>query len=152
VHGAGYSRMHTNGGATTSRVYVQQSSDRQGYTVLDMDYRASAGLGRDWRTAIYRTWAERISMIRLMGAMACTKPWSRSEENRALRRIVRRLHHVDGAFHGSDVFAPARPSAVTDWAHYNQGYTSSILNISGRYGCLSAELSTVLCDGLKGRS
>src|SRR5258708_33639401 len=25
-----------------------------GYMVLDMDYRASAGYGRDWRTAIYR--------------------------------------------------------------------------------------------------
>ena len=27
---------------------------QQGYVVLDMDYRASAGYGRDWRTAIYR--------------------------------------------------------------------------------------------------
>src|SRR5258707_6949035 len=26
----------------------------QGYVVLDMDYRAAAGYGRDWRTAIYR--------------------------------------------------------------------------------------------------
>src|SRR5690606_41748385 len=25
-----------------------------GYVVLDMDYRASKGYGRDWRTAIYR--------------------------------------------------------------------------------------------------
>ena len=25
-----------------------------GYVVLDVDYRASAGYGRDWRTAIYR--------------------------------------------------------------------------------------------------
>ena len=27
---------------------------QQGYIVLDMDYRASEGYGRDWRTAIYR--------------------------------------------------------------------------------------------------
>src|SRR5262249_1643732 len=27
---------------------------QHGYVVLDMDYRASAGYGRDWRTAIYR--------------------------------------------------------------------------------------------------
>jgi hypothetical protein len=27
---------------------------QQGWVVLDMDYRASAGYGRDWRTAIYR--------------------------------------------------------------------------------------------------
>jgi dipeptidyl aminopeptidase/acylaminoacyl peptidase len=26
----------------------------RGYHVLDMDYRASRGYGRDWRTAIYR--------------------------------------------------------------------------------------------------
>ncbi len=25
-----------------------------GYTVLDIDYRGSAGYGRDWRTGIYR--------------------------------------------------------------------------------------------------
>ena len=28
--------------------------NQRGYVVLDMDYRASAGYGRDWRTAIYR--------------------------------------------------------------------------------------------------
>ncbi|MCW1776810.1 prolyl oligopeptidase family serine peptidase [Pantoea ananatis] len=27
---------------------------QKGYIVLDLDYRASAGYGRDWRTAIYR--------------------------------------------------------------------------------------------------
>ncbi len=27
---------------------------QHGYVVIDMDYRASAGYGRDWRTAIYR--------------------------------------------------------------------------------------------------
>src|SRR5260370_1585120 len=27
---------------------------QNGYVVLDLDYRASAGYGRDWRTAIYR--------------------------------------------------------------------------------------------------
>ena len=27
---------------------------KHGYVVLDLDYRASAGYGRDWRTAIYR--------------------------------------------------------------------------------------------------
>ena len=26
----------------------------RGYVVLDVDYRASSGYGRDWRTAIYR--------------------------------------------------------------------------------------------------
>ena len=26
----------------------------QGYTVLDLDYRGSAGYGRNWRTAVYR--------------------------------------------------------------------------------------------------
>ena len=27
---------------------------QQGFVVLDLDYRASEGYGRDWRTAIYR--------------------------------------------------------------------------------------------------
>ena len=36
--------------------------------MLDIDYRGSAGYGRDWRTAIYRTWA----------AATCRTTWTAS--------------------------------------------------------------------------
>jgi len=41
--------------STYSREYMfNQYLASQGYVVLDIDYRGSAGYGRDWRTGIYR--------------------------------------------------------------------------------------------------
>jgi dipeptidyl aminopeptidase/acylaminoacyl peptidase len=103
----------------------------RGYLVIDLDYRASAGYGRDWRTAIYRH----------MGGQDL------DDQVDAARWLVRE-HGVDpgriGLYGGSyggfitlmalftqpDVFAAgAALRPVTDWAHYNHGYTSNILNI-----------------------
>jgi dipeptidyl aminopeptidase/acylaminoacyl peptidase len=55
VHGAGYTQNAHRWWASYFREYMFHNllADR-GYTVLDIDYRASAGYGRDWRTAIYR--------------------------------------------------------------------------------------------------
>jgi dipeptidyl aminopeptidase/acylaminoacyl peptidase len=39
----------------------------RGYVVMDMDYRGSAGYGRDWRTAIYR-WMGKPEVEDLAGA------------------------------------------------------------------------------------
>ncbi|NEK65950.1 MAG: S9 family peptidase, partial [Xanthomonas perforans] len=55
VHGAGYLQ-------NVSQRYTPYFREQmfhnllvqQGYIVLDLDYRASEGYGRDWRTAIYR--------------------------------------------------------------------------------------------------
>ena len=55
VHGAGYLQD-----VSESSTYYQHEQlfnnllVQEGYVVLDMDYRASQGYGRDWRTAIYR--------------------------------------------------------------------------------------------------
>ena len=55
VHGAGYLHNVHNYWSTYSREYMfNQYLASKGYVVLDMDYRGSAGYGRDWRTAIYR--------------------------------------------------------------------------------------------------
>ena len=55
VHGAGY--LH-NVHKWWSEYYREYMFNNflcdHGYTVLDIDYRGSAGYGRDWRTAIYR--------------------------------------------------------------------------------------------------
>jgi dipeptidyl aminopeptidase/acylaminoacyl peptidase len=55
VHGAGYLQNAHKWWSEYFHEYMFNNllADK-GYVVLDMDYRASAGLGRDWRTAIYR--------------------------------------------------------------------------------------------------
>ena len=55
VHGAGYLQNVHYGWSGYFREFMFHTFlTRHGYVVLDMDYRASAGYGRDWRTAIYR--------------------------------------------------------------------------------------------------
>src|SRR3546814_1643320 len=55
VHGAGYLQ---NVSERYPNYFREQMFHnllvQQGYLVLDLDYRASEGYGRDWRTAIYR--------------------------------------------------------------------------------------------------
>ena len=54
VHGAGYLHNVHNYWSTYSREYMfNQYLASKGYVVLDMDYRGSAGYGRDWRTATF---------------------------------------------------------------------------------------------------
>lgn len=131
IHGAGYLQNAHKGWSGYFREFMFHSLlTRMGYVVLDMDYRASAGYGRDWRTAIYRQ----------MG----------TPELEDLQDGVKWLaehHDVDpnrvGVYGGSyggfmtlmalfkdpDLFAcGAALRPVTDWAHYNHGYTSNILN------------------------
>src|SRR5258707_15332385 len=55
VHGAGYLHNVGNFWSQYPREYMfNQYLASKGYVVLDLDYRASDGYGRDWRTAIYR--------------------------------------------------------------------------------------------------
>ena len=55
VHGAGYLQNAHKWWSSYFREYMFHNllADN-GYYVLDMDYRGSAGYGRDWRTGIYR--------------------------------------------------------------------------------------------------
>ena len=55
VHGAGYLQNAHKWWSHYFREYMFNNllADN-GYTVMDIDYRGSAGYGRDWRTAIYR--------------------------------------------------------------------------------------------------
>lgn len=131
IHGAGYLQNAHKGWSNYSREFMFHSLlAHRGYVVLDMDYRASAGYGRDWRTAIYRQMgtpelADLVSGVEWLVAN----------------------HEVDAAkigcyggsyggfmtlmalFNAPEVFlAGAALRPVTDWAHYNHGYTSNILN------------------------
>jgi dipeptidyl aminopeptidase/acylaminoacyl peptidase len=54
VHGAGYLQNTINGWNNYYREFMfNEMLTQKGYVVLDIDYRGSAGYGRDWRTDIY---------------------------------------------------------------------------------------------------
>ena len=55
VHGAGYLQNVHRWWSSYYREYMfNQLLMENGFMVIDVDYRASAGYGRDWRTGIYR--------------------------------------------------------------------------------------------------
>jgi dipeptidyl aminopeptidase/acylaminoacyl peptidase len=54
VHGAGYLQNTINGWNNYYREFMfNQMLTQKGYVVLDIDFRGSAGYGRDWRTDVY---------------------------------------------------------------------------------------------------
>jgi acetyl esterase/lipase len=54
VHGAGYLQNTINGWNNYYREFMFHTIlTQKGYVVLDIDYRGSAGYGRDWRTDVY---------------------------------------------------------------------------------------------------
>jgi dipeptidyl aminopeptidase/acylaminoacyl peptidase len=54
VHGAGYLQNIINGWNNYYREFMfNEMLTQTGYVVLDIDYRGSAGYGRDWRTDVY---------------------------------------------------------------------------------------------------
>ncbi len=154
VHGAGYLQNAHKWWSQYFREYMFHNllCDK-GYTVLDIDYRGSAGYGRDWRTGIYRH----------MGGKDLT------DHVDAAQWLVKN-HGVDakrmGIYGGSyggfitlmamfttpDQFkAGAALRPVTDWAAYNHGYTANILN-EPQTDSLAYHLSSPIffVDGLKG--
>jgi dipeptidyl aminopeptidase/acylaminoacyl peptidase len=54
VHGAGYLQNTINGWNNYYREFMfNEMLAAKGYVILDIDYRGSAGYGRDWRTDVY---------------------------------------------------------------------------------------------------
>jgi dipeptidyl aminopeptidase/acylaminoacyl peptidase len=54
IHGAGYLQNTINGWNNYYREFMfNDLLAKRGYVVLDIDYRGSAGYGRDWRTDVY---------------------------------------------------------------------------------------------------
>lgn len=131
VHGAGYLHNVGNFWSQYPREYMfNQYLASHGYVVLDVDYRASAGYGRDWRTAIYRWMGGRDLQDQVDASTWLTKTYGIPAS---------RVGMYGGSYGGfmtlmalftaPDHFgAGAALRSVTDWAHYNEGYTSAILN------------------------
>ncbi len=131
VHGAGYLHNVGNFWSEYPREYMfNQYLAKHGYVVLDVDYRASAGYGRDWRTAIYRWMGGRD----LADHVDASK-WLANTYGIPGNRVGIYGGSYGGfmtlmaLFTAPDYFgAGAALRSVTDWAHYNEGYTSAILN------------------------
>jgi dipeptidyl aminopeptidase/acylaminoacyl peptidase len=130
-HGAGYLQNVHDGWSRYEREYAfHHQLAAEGYVVLDLDYRGSSGYGGDWRTAIHghmggRDLADFVDAARYLVAHE--------------RVDARRIGIYGGSYGGfmtlmalfcePEVFAAgAALRPVTDWSHYNHGYTANILD------------------------
>jgi dipeptidyl aminopeptidase/acylaminoacyl peptidase len=131
VHGAGYAQNAHKYWPSYYREYMFHNLlASRGYVVLDPDYRASSGYGRDWRTAIYRHMGGKDLEDVVDGAKYLVDK----------HKVNPKHIGVYGGSYGGfitlmamftlpDTFAAgAALRPVTDWSHYNHGYTANILN------------------------
>lgn len=131
VHGAGYLQNVHRWWSSYFREYMFHNLlCDEGYTVLDLDYRASEGYGRDWRTAIYRHMGGRDLDDQIDGAKFLVDSVGIDPE---------RIGIYGGSYggfitlmalfqHPGTFACGAALRSVTDWAHYNHPYTANILN------------------------
>jgi dipeptidyl aminopeptidase/acylaminoacyl peptidase len=130
-HGAGYLQNSDMGWSGYFReFFFHNLLVQQGYVVMDMDYRASKGYGRDWRTAIYR----RMGTPEIEDLVDGVN-WMVANANVDRNRIGTYGGSYGGfmtfmaLFTEPDLFqAGAALRPVSDWAYYNHAYTSNILN------------------------
>jgi dipeptidyl aminopeptidase/acylaminoacyl peptidase len=131
IHGAGYTQdVHLRYSYYFREQMFHNLLAHNGYVVLDLDYRASAGYGRDWRTAIYRQMGHPELEDMLDG-----KKWLVEHMGVDPKRVgvyggsyggfmtLMALFRAPGEFAAGAALRP-----VTDWMQYDHGYTSGILN------------------------
>ena len=131
VHGAGYlQNVHRWWSQYAPNYLFHHFLTERGYLVLDVDYRGSSGYGRDWRTAIYRHMGGKDLDDHVDAAR-----WLTAQHGVDAKRIGIYGGSYGGfitlmaMFKAPEVFAAgAALRPVTDWSHYNHGYTSNILN------------------------
>lgn len=131
VHGAGYLQ---NVSERYTPYFREQMFHnllvQQGYIVLDLDYRASEGYGRDWRTAIYRNMGhpELEDYLDGLDWLVATKQGDRARVgiyggSYGGFMTYMALFRSPGTFKAGAALRP-----VGDWMQYNHEYTSNILN------------------------
>jgi dipeptidyl aminopeptidase/acylaminoacyl peptidase len=131
VHGAGYLQNAHNFWSNYYREYMFHNLLTDlGYTVLDIDYRGSDGYGRDFRTGIYRFMGGKDLSDHLDGKKLLVEKYGID---------ANRVGIYGGSYGGfitlmgmlttpGEFTSGAALRSVTDWAHYNHGYTGNILN------------------------
>jgi dipeptidyl aminopeptidase/acylaminoacyl peptidase len=131
VHGAGYLQNVARAWSYYYREYMfHHLLASRGYVVLELDYRGSAGYGRDWRTAIYRHMGGRD-----LADQVDASHWLTDKFGIPAARVG-----IYGGSYGGFITlmalftapesfgAGAALRSVTDWAHYEESYTGQILN------------------------
>ena len=131
VHGAGYLQNAHNWWSGYYREYMFHNLLADlGYTVMDIDYRASKGYGRDHRVAIYRHMGGMDLSDQIDGRQFLIDTYKLDPD---------RIGIYGGSYggfitlmallkHPGKFKCGAALRSVTDWAHYNHPYTSNILN------------------------
>jgi dipeptidyl aminopeptidase/acylaminoacyl peptidase len=132
VHGAGY--LQNVDHKWSSSYYHEYLFDHllmeRGFLIIDVDYRGSAGYGRDWRTAVYEHMGGKdlddiVDAAKYVVAEHGVDPKKIGLFGGSYGGFITLM----AMFTQSDVFsAGAALRPVSDWALYNHGYTSDILN------------------------
>lgn len=131
VHGAGYlQNVHDRWPAYFREQMFHNLLVQRGYIVLDLDYRASEGYGRDWRTAIYRQMGH-PELEDYLDGLEWLVAHRQGDRDRAGIyggsyggfMTFMALFRQPGVFKAGAALRP-----VTDWSQYNHEYTSNILN------------------------
>jgi dipeptidyl aminopeptidase/acylaminoacyl peptidase len=131
VHGAGYMQNVHDGWSSYYREYMFHNLLTDlGYVVMQLDYRASAGYGRDWRTAIYRHMGGRDLQDYVDASRYITETYGIGPDQIGIYGgSYGGFITLMALFTAPEYFgAGAALRSVTDWAHYNHTYTSNILN------------------------
>ena len=131
VHGAGYTQnVHEKFPYYFREQMFHNLLVQHGYIVLDMDYRASEGYGRDRRTAIYRQMGHPELDDLLDGKKWLVENWNVDPKRIGIYggsyggfMTLMALFRAPGEFAAGAALRP-----VTDWMQYDDGYTSDILN------------------------
>lgn len=154
VHGAGYLQNVHQWWSSYFREYMFNNllADN-GYTVLDIDYRASSGYGRDWRTAIYRHMGGKDLSDQVDGARYLVSQGVDAHKIGLYGGSYGGFITLMAMFNTPETFAcGAALRSVTDWAHYNHPYTSNILNLPVEDSIAYRQSSPIyFAEGLRGR-
>jgi dipeptidyl aminopeptidase/acylaminoacyl peptidase len=154
VHGSGYLQNVDHKWSTYYHEYMfDHILMERGFTVIDVDYRGSAGYGRDWRTAIYEHMGGKdlddiVDAAKYLAAEQGVDPKKIGLWGGSYGGFITLM----AMFTQGDVFAAGgalRP--VSDWALYNHGYTAEILNTPQSDGEAYRKSSPIFfAEGLKG--
>lgn len=155
VHGAGYLQNAHKWWSSYYREYMFHNLlVDNGYTVLDIDYRGSAGYGRDWRTGIYRHMGGKDLSDQVDGAKYLVENYGVDADKIGIYGgSYGGFITLMGMFNAPETFsAGAAIRSVGDWAAYNHPYTAHILNTPVTDSLAYNRSSPIyFAEGLKGK-
>ncbi len=132
AHGAGYLQNVHHWWSSYYREYMFHNFlVDNGYTVLDIDFRGSAGYGSEWRTDVYRALGDKDLTDHLDAAQYLVDNYEVSSKKIGIYGgSYGGFITLMALFKSPETFAcGAALRSVTDWAHYNHLYTANRLNV-----------------------